>query len=234
RIAGRRRDRLRALRVPGGWRRRQVVARLLFADQRLPHRADRGALAIGDDVADHAGALWAVLFVDVLDDLLPVRSGEVDVDVGCRRHLLVEEALEEQVVLDRIDPRDAEQVGDDAVRRRAAPLARDAARPGKAHQVPVDEEELAEAGLVDDVELFLQAGRDLRGDRTIFLPDGILAQAIQKGVRRLPRRDWEPGKARAHQVEAEAAALGNFCGLRQSLVDERTRVPAEDLAEPSA
>src|SRR6266516_3340182 len=42
------------------------------------------------------------------------------------------------------------------------------------------------------------------------------------------------GKARTHQVEAEAAALGNFRGLRQSLVDDRTRVPAEDLAELSA
>src|ERR1700694_5902127 len=58
-------------------------------------------------------------------------------------------------------PGEAEQVGDDAVRRRAASLARDAAQPGEPHQVPVDQEELAEAGLVDDVELFLQTGRDL-------------------------------------------------------------------------
>src|SRR5712692_11629222 len=107
----------------------------------------------------------------------------------------MQEALEEQVVLDRIDPRDAEEVGDDAIRRRAAPLAGDAARLREPHQVPVDQEEFAEAGLVDDVELFLQTGRDLRGDRTIFLADRVLAQPVQEGVWRLPRRDREPGKA---------------------------------------
>src|ERR1700704_4137517 len=74
----------------------------------------------GDDVADHPGPLPAVLVVDVLDDLLAMLGREVDVDVGRRRHLLVEEALEEEVVLDRIDPGDAEHVGDDRVGRAAA------------------------------------------------------------------------------------------------------------------
>src|SRR6266849_6285748 len=146
----------------------------------------------------------------------------------------MQEALEEQVVLDRIDPRDAEEVSDDAVRRRAAPLARDAARLREPHQIPVDEEELAEAGLVDDVELFLQTGRDLGGDRTIFLPDGILTEPVQEGVRRLPRRDRKAGKARAHQVEAEAAAPRNFRGVGQALIDDLPRVPAEDLAKLGA
>ncbi len=50
--------------------------------------------------------------------------GEVDIDVGCARHLLVQEAFEEEVVLDGVDPRDAEHVSDDRVRRRAASLAR--------------------------------------------------------------------------------------------------------------
>ena len=233
-VTGRLGDRLRALRVPGGCRLRQVVDRLLFEAERFSHLADRGTLAVGHDITDHPGPLRSVFFVDVLDDLLPMGGREVDIDVGRRRHLLMEEALEEQVVLDRIDPRDAEQVGDDAVRRRATPLARDAARPGKPHQVPVDEEELGKAGLVDDVELFLQAGRDLGGDRMIFLPHGVLAQPVQKGVRRLPRRDREPGKARAHQVEAEAATPRNFRGMRQALVGNLLRVAAEDLAELGA
>jgi len=34
--------------------------------------------------------------------------GEVDVDVRRARHLLVQEALEEEVVLDGIDPSDAQ------------------------------------------------------------------------------------------------------------------------------
>src|ERR1700682_2766685 len=86
-------------------------------------------------------------------------------------------------------------------------------------------------GLVNYVELLLQTGRDHGGDRTILLPDGVLAQAVEKGVGRLPRRDREAGKARAHQVEAEAAAPRNFRGVRQAFVDNLPRIAAEDLAE---
>src|ERR1700737_4371415 len=77
----------------------------------------------------------------------------------------------------------------------------------------------------------LKPGRDLGGDRTIFLPDGVLAQPVEKGVGRLPRRHLEAGKARAHQVEAEAAALRNFRGVRQAFVDDLPRIAAEGLAE---
>src|SRR5437899_1950763 len=120
RVAGRLRDRLRAFRVPGRGRFREVIDRLLLEAEHLPHLPDRRPLAVGDDVADHPGALRPVFVVDVLDHLLAVRGREVDVDVGRGRHLFVQEALEEQVVLDRIDPSDAEQVGDDAVRGRGA------------------------------------------------------------------------------------------------------------------
>ena len=63
----------------------------------------------------------AVLVRDVLDDLAAPALAEVDVDVGQRDALGVQEPLEDEVVLDRIDVRDPQAVGDEAAGRRSAP-----------------------------------------------------------------------------------------------------------------
>ena len=94
----------------------QPVEQLGREAERLADLPDGHAGLERDDVAHHPGALPAVLVVDVLDHLLAVLRREVDVDVGGAGHLLVEEALEQEVVLDGIDARDAEDVGDDGVR----------------------------------------------------------------------------------------------------------------------
>ena len=49
---------------------------------------------------------------------------EIDVDVGRALVVLVQESLEEQVVRNRIDTRDPEQIGDDRVRCSRAATAR--------------------------------------------------------------------------------------------------------------
>ena len=103
---------------------------------------------------------------------------EIDIDVRSRRHLLVEEPLEEQVVGDRVDPGDTEQIGDDAVGRRPTTLAGNPVCAGKSHQVPVDQEELGKPGLVDDIELALETGRHLRRHRAVSLPDRLLAEPV--------------------------------------------------------
>src|SRR3546814_4613833 len=67
--------------------------------------------------------------VDPLDDFLAPLMLEVDVDIGRLLALARHEALEEQLVPDRIDRGHAEQEADAAVRRRTAPLAQDPAAP---------------------------------------------------------------------------------------------------------
>ena len=74
----------------------------------------------GDDLGH---VLAAVLPRDVLDDLAAARLAEVDVDVGRADALLVQEALEDEVVLDRVDVGDAEAVRHEAARGRAAARA---------------------------------------------------------------------------------------------------------------
>ena len=105
--------------------------------ERLADLARRGAVAVGDDVGGHGGAVRAVLLVDVLDDALAlVARGQVEVDVGPLAALLREEALEEQLHLHRIDRGDRERVADGAVGGRAAPLHEDAVLAGRSARCP--------------------------------------------------------------------------------------------------
>src|SRR5205807_9101303 len=112
----------------------------------------------------------------------------------------------------------------------AASLARDAAQLREPHQIPVVEEEFRKARLVDDVELLLQPGRHLGGDRAIFLPHRVMAQLVEEGVRRLPARDREAGETRTHQVETEAATLADLRRVCNAFIDHLPLVPTEDLA----
>jgi hypothetical protein len=100
---------------------------------------------------------------------------EVEVDVGQRRDLLVEEAPEQQLVLDRVDVREPGEVADDRGDRRAPPAAGRQQRAGgvgapdldrhlarELEHVAVQEEEAGQAQRGDDPQLLLDARQRLR------------------------------------------------------------------------
>ena len=68
---------------------------------------DGGARAQGAEGDDLRDLLAAVLLGDVLDDFAAAARAEIDVDIGHADALGIEEALEEQAVLQRIDVGDA-------------------------------------------------------------------------------------------------------------------------------
>ena len=158
----------------------EPVEQLVGEAERLADLADRHPGLEGDDVADHPGPLPSVLLVDVLDHLFAVLRREVDVDVRHARHVLVQEALEEKVVSDGIDAGDAEHIGDDRVGRRAAALAGHPMLAGEAHEVPIDEEELRQPGLLDHLQLALEAARDLDRDGPVALAHSLEAELVEK------------------------------------------------------
>ena len=88
-----------------------------LAEAHLQHPADvldrraRAERVEGDDLRH---LLAAVLLGDVLDDLAAAVHAEVDVDVGQADPLGVQEALEQQAVLQGIDVGDAHRVTDQA------------------------------------------------------------------------------------------------------------------------
>ena len=115
------------------------------------HRPER------DDLRD---VLAAVLARDVVDDLAAAALAEVDVDVGQRDALGVEEALEDQVELERIDVGDAQAVGDQAAGRRPAARAdRNAPLARVADEVPDDQEVARVLHPLDHLDLVARAAR---------------------------------------------------------------------------
>ena len=180
---------------------------------RLAHLAHRKARAEGDHVGDHPGALRPVLLVHVLDHLLAVIGGEVDVDVGRPLMVDVEKALEEEVVSDGVDPGDAKEVGDDGISGAAPPLPGHPMLSGPPHDLVDDQEEFGEIGLLDDVELGLQPLRHQRGERAVTAPDLVLAEAVEDGEGGLPLRDGETREADFGEVEVEAALRRDAGGV---------------------
>ena len=126
--------------------------------ERPPHVPDHalgGHGAEGDDLTD---VVPPVLVGDVADHLRPAVHAEVHVDVGRGDALGVEEALEEQVVLQRVDVGDPEAVRGQAPDHGAAPRADgDATVARVLDQVPDDEEVARELHRLDHLDLERQA-----------------------------------------------------------------------------
>ena len=132
--------------------------------QRLPHLADGQPPAVADDLAHHAGAIPAVLAVDVLEHLLATLVLEVHVDVRRLGTLEAEEALEEQPHPHRVDGGDAQRVADRGVGRAPPPLAEDAVAEGEVDDVLEGEEVAGHLQLLDELELVLDLLAHRPGD----------------------------------------------------------------------
>ncbi len=81
----------------------------------IAHRCLRGHRTEGDDLRD---MFAAVLAHHIIDHLIPPLIAEIDVDIRHRDAFGIEEALEQQIVPDRINVRDLQDIGDQAARRR--------------------------------------------------------------------------------------------------------------------
>ena len=121
--------------------------------------------AVGDDVRHLFGA---VVLGDVAQHVGTSVVVEVDVDIGQRDAVGVEETLEQQVVLHRVDLRDAQAVSHARARRRATAGADADAQfvAGDVYEVLHDEEVSGETHRLHNVQLelyaFLQLGRQGR------------------------------------------------------------------------
>ena len=208
----------------------------------LAHHVGRQRLgdAVGDrePVVEHAGGvldgglglqpaerrdlrdpLGAVLVADVVDDLAAAGVVEVDVEVGHRGTLGVEEPLEEQPVLERAQVGDAQRVRRDrAGTRTTAGTDADAVVLGPVDEVGDHEVVAAVALLGDDRELHLDP----------------VAHALVEPVAGVARLDAAPdllaeprvlGLARRH-VGAGHVAAGGLGELDVAALGDRERVVA--------
>ena len=185
--------------------------------ERIADLADGRSGPIRHEVADHAGVLRPVACIDVLDDLLSPFGGEIDVDIGVGRAALVDEPLEEQVVADRIDPGDPERIGNDRIRRTPSTLRGDAAPLGELHQVPADQEELGQSGLLDNIEFVGKLPDNRRRNRVVAAANPGLAELDEIAERCLPRGYRETRKSIALEPEVNGARGGDLDGVAHAL-----------------
>ena len=95
--------------------------------------------------------IGAVAALHIVDNLLTADVAEVDVDIRHRHALRIQKPLKEQFVLQRIKIRDAQEIGDDAARRRAAPRTDgDSLAARILDEIPDDEKVAVIAHAMDD------------------------------------------------------------------------------------
>ncbi|MPM27380.1 hypothetical protein SDC9_73890 [bioreactor metagenome] len=169
--------------------------------------------AVRDDRADLVGA---VLVGDVLDHVAAAPVVEVDVEVGHRDALGVEEALEDQAVLDRVQLGDVQGVR--AHRAGAGATAGadlDALGLGPLDVVGHHQEVPREAHLLDDADLVVGPVADLGGDPVgVAVVQALVDLGDEPGLLGLPRRHLEVRHELADRVlEADLAALGDLQGV---------------------
>ena len=106
--------------------------------QHLAELTDRAPGAVGGERGDQRRAVMAVALVHARDQPLADVTREVEVDVGQRGQLLVEEAADQQLVGDRVDMRQPGQEADDRGHARAPAAPRRQQRPGRVRAAHLD------------------------------------------------------------------------------------------------
>ena len=214
--------------VPPLHRVRETVDLGRVEPQRLADVAHRALRPVADHSRRERGAGAAVLRVEVLDHLLAPLVLEVHVDVGRLVALARDEALEQHGHARRVHLGDAERVAGGGVRRRAPPLAQDAAGAGELDEVVHRQEIGLVAEFGDQRELALDELPDRRRHPCGPAPHRTLFdQAAQvKLGRRACRHDLLRVFV-AELVEREPAALGYL----PRRVEERLRVQRRDPRE---
>jgi len=174
--------------------------------------------------------LVAVAFIDAQDQLLPHFTAEVQVYVWDGRHFLIEEATDNEDVLDGIYVAEANQVADERPNAAApSPSRRLAAMVGAVYlsrnlgaelqQVVIDEEEAGQAVLGDQPQLIIQAWE---GDgilvRGVFAAQPFQAEAAQRLVRSFTGRAGIVREAIAQVAgQIKLAAFGNTYRVGQRI-----------------
>ena len=170
----------------------------------------------GDDLRD---AVAPVLLGGVVDHAVAPGYGEVDVDVGHGLPPRVQHALEQQVVLHRVDLGDAQAVGDERPGGRSSSRAdADAVPAGERDEVPDDQEVVGEAHLADRLQLECEPLVELRRPLRVAAGEPLLGELheVLERVAALGRRVRR--QQDLSQLERHRAALGDLERARERIL----------------
>ena len=149
-----------------------------------------------------------------IDHLIASVRGEVDIDIGVRLTTLIEEALKDQVVPNRVDARNAEQIGDHRITGAAATLRRNAVAMRAAHDVGAEQKEFGEPRALNRRKLAHNASRQLVTTVGVATghPRPNLSCQLLVGTHACRKIDARESHAR--KVEMQIGALRNLTCAR--------------------
>ena len=151
---------------------------------------------------------------------------EIDVDIGKRYPLRVEETLEQQPVLEWVDSGNPKGVGDQASGRRSSP------RPHLyplflcvLHEIPYDKEVAGKPQILYGFQLLLQPLCDLHGYLGEALFDSFERQVLQEGIQIVTLRRVVTGQIDGIQRDFHVASRSYINRVRQRLgeIGEKVR-----------
>ena len=165
-------------------------------------------------------AFTAILVSHVIDDAIAAIHAKIDVEVRHRNALWIQEALKQQVVLQRVDIGDAECVSHQRAGSRAAPRThRHAIGARPANEIRDDQKISGESHLTNDGELTgeprcISGGvRDRCGEQTLRQARfGLVAHKLFDTARIGHREFRQPALA---QSQRQIAAARNLDAVRQ-------------------
>src|SRR5262249_48113083 len=151
-------------------------------------------------------AVGAELLLDVFDDTIAAVLAEIDVEIGHGHALGIQEALEQQVVAQRIEVGDSEAVGDErACARTATGPDRNAVALRPVDEVGNDQEIAGKSHLHYRFQLEFEA---------LAVPGAVLRPGLVVG-KELSQALLQPGRRRLAQKLVEPDVVG--CGKPRQL-----------------
>ena len=163
----------------------------------------------GDDLRHMVGTVFAV---DVVDDLLSALVAEVHVEIRHTDAFGVQKALEDQVIADGVDIRDANTVGGNTARAGAASRPhRDALTFCKIDVVPYDEVVVGIPHRFDHADLVFQAvDVGLRHVRAVAAFQAVPAELFKVGLIVHAVRGFVVGDLGVTEFKVKIALLGDL------------------------
>ena len=194
------------------------------------HVLQRGFCRHGPKRDDLRHVFPAVLLRDVVNHFAAAVHAEINVNVGQGNALRIQEALEEQIVLQRVEVGDPQRIGHEAPGRRAASGAdRNLAFFGEPHEVPDNQKVAGKLHLLNRADLALQAFGVLAQAAAQQSPPGHLFQTrpprleslardfFKIAVVRLARRNLEIREGMRDFFDAQLAPLRDLDRARDRL-----------------
>ncbi len=178
----------------------------------------RGHRSEGDDLRD---VLRAVLLDHVADHLRAPAVGEIHVDIGHADPLGVQETLEDQVVANRVDIRDAEAIGGEAARRRSTPRSdRHSLGTGMGDEVLDDQEVTRIVHLPDHVEFVPESRDQIFARVAVASPQSRHAERLEISIEGgVLRRAGEVRQPQLAELERYVAHLRDLNGVVERIGD---------------